>query len=63
MTQVLLAPLTQPDLARHLVTVEPGQTLATIIDRMLPRATEAELASLRVTLVTDAGVQLVPRAL
>lgn len=58
---VLSAPQFDPGLGRVMLDVPHGLTVAEIVARALPAATEAELGRIRVALVTDRGSQIVPR--
>ncbi|AFK66557.1 hypothetical protein RHZG_00051 [Rhodobacter phage RcNL1] len=60
---VLAAPQFDPGRGRITLDVPHGLTLAEIVARALPAATEADLARARVALVTERGTQIVPREL
>ncbi|WP_444464237.1 host specificity factor TipJ family phage tail protein [Rhodobacter capsulatus] len=60
---VLAAPQFDPGRGRITLDVPHGLTVAEIVARALPLATEADLCRTRVALVTDAGSQIVPRDL
>ena len=60
---VLAAPQFDPGRGRITLDVPHGLTVAEIVARALPAATEADLARARVALVTERGTQIVPREL
>lgn len=60
---VLAAPQFGPSRGRITLDVPHGLTVAEIVARALPAASEADLARARVALVTERGTQIVPREL
>ncbi len=60
---VLAAPQFDPGCGRVAIDVPHGLTVAEIVARALPAASEADLARARVALVTERGTQIVPREL
>lgn len=58
---VLTAPVFDPGSGRMHLDMPIGLSVAEIVSRALPLATERDLRQMRVTLVTKAGVSVIPR--